>query len=214
MFNAGFISEARNLAEKFIRAFHDADFIVAPSGSCISMVKHRYAELDLTGSYLRDWESIRQRIYELTEFLVDKIDVEDVGSHLPFKVGIHNSCHALRELGIREQPLKLLKNVDGLELIDDNWNDGCCGFGGVFNAKYPELSLKMGIQRAQNLKNGNPDFITGVDDSCLMHLNRAFQNNGQTETNIQPHTIHIARILASTTSEPFMSEKSSGGGMS
>ncbi len=135
MFNAGYINEARSSAEKFIRLFHNAEFIVAPSGSCVSMVKNRYADLDLSGSYLRDWDTMRTRIFELTEFLVDILEVADVGAQFPYKVGIHNSCHALRELGIKKQPLKLLQNVAGLKLVDNNYEDECCGFGGVVNVK-------------------------------------------------------------------------------
>ena len=212
MFNAGYLNNARGSAEKFIRLFHDAEYIIAPSGSCVSMVKHRYADLDLSGSFLRDWESLRLRIFELTEFLVDNLGVDDIGSKFPFKVGIHNSCHALRELGIKAQPLKLLQNVEGLTLVNEDLIDECCGFGGVFSAKYPELSAKMGKHRSQQLEIDSPEFITGVDDSCLMHLKQAFMTNGALPGKTIPQTIHIARILASTSSSPFDSESYSYGG--
>jgi len=212
MFNAGYRNEARRSAEKFLRLFRDAEYIVAPSGSCVSMVKNHYGDLDLSGAYLRDWESISTRIFELTEFLVDKLGVEDIGSNFPFKVGIHNSCHALRELGIKAQPLKLLQNVDGLTLVNEDLGDECCGFGGAFSAKYPELSGKMGKRRTEQLCSGSPDFITGVDDSCLMHLNQAFKTNRALPGKEIPQTIHIARILASTSSSPFGAENYSYGG--
>jgi len=191
-FNAGFRDEALILAKRFVRLFNDTEIVVGPSGSCVSMIRKHYAGVGLTGSYLREWETLRKRVFELTEFLVDKLGLMDVGAFFPHRVSIHNSCHALRDLSIKEQPNKLLYAVKGLELVEGKWEDECCGFGGVFSAKYPTLSSRIADRRAKALSEGKAEFITGVDDSCLHHLRQAFRRQ-----NLPMKTIHVARILAS-----------------
>ena len=193
-FNAGFREHAKPLAEKLIRIFHNREVIVGASASCVSMIKEHYNELDLTGWYFREWQSLKNRIFEFTEFVVDRMSITDVGAYFPHKVGIHHSCHALRELGIKQQPLELLKSVEGLELSGDEWEDECCGFGGAFSMKFPELSNRMADRRAQTLTDGNAQYITGVDDSCLHHLQQAFLRKN-TNSQLIPQTLHIARIL-------------------
>lgn len=193
LFNAGFRSEAKSLAERFLRVFADSEVIVAPSGSCVSMVVNHYGEFDLPSSLVSIWNNLRGRVFELCSFLVHYLKVEDVGAYYSHKVSCHNSCHSLRDLGIKEQPIKLLKAVDGLELITGDWNDECCGFGGVFSAKYPELSHAIADRRAIALASGGAQRITGVDDSCLHNLHQAFRRIGTHQ-----RTIHIARILASS----------------
>ncbi|NQU05003.1 MAG: (Fe-S)-binding protein, partial [Calditrichaeota bacterium] len=195
-FNAGFRDEAATLAVRFIKLFRDAETVVAPSGSCVSMVVHHYGELELPSDINDDWQSLKSRVYELTSFLVDKLQISDVGAHFPHSVTYHASCHLLRDLGVKEQPLKLLKNVKGLQLIEGDWGDECCGYGGAFSAKYSALSHRIGDRRAIALGNGGAEYITGADDSCLMNLNQAFSRIGKPQK-----TIHIARILASTDGE-------------
>ncbi len=190
LFNAGFREEALQLAQRFVRLFGDAEVVVAPSGSCLSMVAHHYGEL-FSYKLNKDWESLRLRIYELTSFLVDYLDIYDIGAFFPHKVSYHASCHALRDLKIKEQPLKLLRVVEGLELVEGDWEDECCGFGGVFSVKYKELSHAIADRRAVALSNGGAEYITGVDDSCLNNLDQAFKRNKQPQ-----RTLHIARILA------------------
>lgn len=189
-FNSGFFNEARELAVKFLRIFGDYEVIVAPSGSCISMVKNHYEQLDLSGTEVREWESLRSRVWELTSFLVDYLKVTDVGAEFPHTVSIHHSCHALRDLGIKKQPLALLQKVKNLQLIEGDWDNECCGFGGVFSLKYPELANRISDRRADTLAQGKASYITGVDDSCLINLHRAFNRNGHSQK-----TIHIAQIL-------------------
>jgi L-lactate dehydrogenase complex protein LldE len=191
-FNAGFRSEAKKLAQRFINLFKDAEVIVAPSGSCVSMVKKHYAELDLGGEYFKQWEYLRDRIWELTSFLVDCLQLIDVGARFPHRVSYHASCHLLRDLGIGDQPLKLLRNVGEIELIEGNWKDECCGFGGVFSVKYRQLSQRIADRRAGQLASGNAEYITGADDSCLLNLGQAFRRIGAPQ-----ETLHVARILAS-----------------
>lgn len=191
LFNMGFADEIRPLAERFIRLFSDAEAVVSPSGSCVSMVVNRYGELNLSGSCLSDWDAMRKRVFEFSSFLVDKLKITDVGAVFPHRVSIHNSCHALRELGIIEQPQRLLRAVRGLELVSGDWEDECCGFGGAFSVKYSALSNRIADRRAATLSVAGAEYITGVDDSCLHHLNQAFQR-----LNLPQRTIHIARILA------------------
>lgn len=204
LFNAGFRKEAHELAQRFVQVFGDAELIVAPSGSCVAMVSHQYGQLfpyklsqsdsfePETESLNEEWIGLKDRISELSSFLVDHLDLIDVGAHFPHRVSYHASCHALRELGIKEQPLKLLRAVDGLDLIEGDWEDDCCGFGGAFSAKYSPLSNAMSDRRADDLSEGGAEYITGVDDSCLHHLSQAFKRVRK-----PLKTMHIARILAS-----------------
>ncbi|NQT34076.1 (Fe-S)-binding protein [bacterium] len=196
LFNAGFRDEARRLAERFIRVFRDAEVVVSPSGSCVSMVTRHYGELALSSEYVRDWEHLKTRVSELCAFLVDKLNITDVGARFPHSVSYHASCHLLRDLGVKDQPLRLLKNVENLELIDGDWGDECCGFGGVFRAKFSDLSFSIADRRAAELANGGAEFITGADDSCLINLQEAFRRIGASQ-----RTVHIARILAAENGE-------------
>ncbi len=191
LFNMGFAREARLLAMRFIRVFDDAEVVVAPSGSCVSMVVHHYAELDLPAPYISDWESLRERVFEFCSFLTDRLGVVDVGARFPHRVAYHASCHLLRDLGVKDQPRRLLAAVEGLEPVEGNWGDECCGFGGAFSVRYPALAGRIAERRAEALARGGAEFVTGADDSCLHHLERAFRR-----ANLPPKTIHIARILA------------------
>jgi L-lactate dehydrogenase complex protein LldE len=214
-FNAGFRAEARSLAILFLRRFADAEAIVAPSGSCVSMVVHHYGELDLPPEEQAIWESILGRCWELTAFLVDKLGVTDVGASFPHTVAYHPSCHLARDLGVREQPLKLLQAVQGLQLVNVNPQEECCGFGGVFSVRFPELSGAIADRRAEQLAASGAEFIVGADDSCLHHLSQAISRKFQSSKvpkfqsiqNSKPKTqnpllIHIARILAGEPDAP------------
>lgn len=192
LFNMGFRKEAAELAKKFLRIFADSEIVVTPSGSCASMVIHHYEELDLKPQYRNIWEELRSRVYEFSGFLVKKMKLSDLGAEFPHSVTLHNSCHQLRKLGDASSANILLKEIKGLTLIEGDWGDECCGFGGAFSAKYPELSQEMSSRRIKNLSKGNAEYITGTDDSCLRHLQLAAKRN-----NLSVKTIHIAQILAS-----------------
>lgn len=191
LFNAGFPNMAIPLAERFIRIFTPVETVVGVSGSCVAMIRHGYEELNLSGGYRRDWEKLRGRVFEFSEFLVDVLGVTDLGAHFPHRVAIHNSCHALRELGIARQPRALLSAVEGLTLVDPKTDDECCGFGGVFSAKFPELSNRIADRRSARLAAVEPEIVTGVDDACLQNLGEAFRRGGKAV-----RVMHIARILA------------------
>lgn len=191
-FNAGFPDQAQSMAERFIRLFGDSEAVVGPSGSCVSMIVNHYGDLNLSPAMRIEWESLRRRVWELTAFLVDVLKVTDIGAKFPHRVAIHNSCHALRELGIKHQPRELLSHVAGIDLVKSNLRDECCGFGGVFSAKYPSLAKDISDRRALQFGALKPEYVTGVDDSCLLNLGEAFNRN-----KLPIKTLHIARILAS-----------------
>lgn len=192
-FNTGYWDEARPLAERFVRIFGSAEVVVSPSGSCTTMVRSFYPEL-LAGSPLHD-DAVKlgQRVYEFAEFLVKVAKVTDVGASFPHKVTIHDSCHGLRELHLKQEPRELLKNVRGLELVDLPYGEECCGFGGAFSVKYAMISAAMGDTKAGNIEKTGAEYVTASDPSCLMHIEGILRRKKS-----KAHTIHLASILAQT----------------
>jgi len=190
-FNAGFWDEARPVAERFVRIFKNAEMIVCPSGSCTTMVRCFYPELLKTSACREDAMALTRRIFEFSEFLVDVARVTDVGASFPYRVTYHDSCHLLRELHIERQPRELLRNVKGLELVDLPYSQECCGFGGAFAVKFPEISGAMGDVKANHVESTGADYVTACDSSCLMHVEGVLRRKGA-----RARTIHIAQILA------------------
>jgi L-lactate dehydrogenase complex protein LldE len=190
-FNAGFWDEARPLAERFVRVFGRAETIVCPSGSCTTMVRCFYPEL-LAASPLREEAiAVGKRLFEFSEFLVDVAGITDLGASFPHKVTYHDSCHLLRELHIQRQPRELLRHVQGLELVDLNYGQECCGFGGTFSVKFPEISGTMGEIKANNIEASGAEFVTACDPSCLLHIDGVLRRRKS-----RVNTIHLASILA------------------
>ncbi|MEZ0349144.1 MAG: (Fe-S)-binding protein [Thermus sp.] len=164
-FNAGYWEEARPLARRTLEVFREADYVVLPSGSCASMVKNHYPEL-LPGS--QKALDLAERTYELSAFLVQVLGVEKLGEGLKGKrIAYHHGCHALRELGVREEPLLLLKGA-GAELVPWEAAEECCGFGGLFSVKLPEVSLAMADRKVATLPQA--EVLTSTDAGCLLHL--------------------------------------------
>jgi L-lactate dehydrogenase complex protein LldE len=193
-FNDGFWPQAREVARQFLRAFSDSEVIVSPSGSCVAMVREYYPLLFREDPQLHDRaQEIGRRTYELSEFLVRVLGVEDVGASFRRKVTYHASCHGLRGLGLREEPLRLLRNVRGLELIDLPGWDECCGFGGLFSVKMPHLSSAMLEEKIRNIVSTGAEIVVATDISCLMHI-----AGGLSRKRIPVRTMHLAEILAST----------------
>ena len=192
-FNTGYWDEARPLAERFVRIFSSAEMVVSPSGSCTTMVKSFYPEL-LAGTPLHD-DAVKlgERVYEFTQFLVKVAKVTDVGASFPHKVTVHDACHGLRELHIKQEPRELLKNVRGLELVDLPYGEECCGFGGAFSVKYAMISAAMGDTKAGNIEKSGAEYVTAADPSCLMHIEGILRRK-----NSKARTIHVASILAQT----------------
>ena len=192
-FNSGYRDEARSVALHFLRVFKDADYIVSPSGSCTSMVKHHYAELfhDDTAR-MEQVRTISARTHEFAAFLTDVVGVDDVGASFDHKVTYHDSCHALRELKIKDPPRRLLKNVRGLTLEEMDAAEECCGFGGTFSVKFPTVSGGMARTKIDSILRTGADTVVSVDSSCLMQLQGALSRAGS-----RVQTMHLAEVLAS-----------------
>ncbi len=192
-FNTGYHDEARRMAMHFLDVFRDAEYVVAPSGSCIAMVKVFYGDLlQLPEKYRRDAELLRPRLWEFTSFLVDVLGCDDVGAVFPARVTLHDCCHALRELHIAAQPRALLANVRGLELVELENSRVCCGFGGTFAVKHAALSTAIGLEKIDEIVRVGVDCVTAVDSSCLMQIEGLLRRRGS-----DTRALHIADILAS-----------------
>jgi L-lactate dehydrogenase complex protein LldE len=191
-FNTGYWDDARPCAERFVRVFHAAETIVCPSGSCATMVRNFYPELLKEAPMRADAIAVGQRTYELSEFLVKVAGVTDVGAAFPHSVTYHASCHGLRELHLREEPLELLRAVKGLKLVEMARRDECCGFGGTFATKFASISTAMGQSKVESVAASGAEYVTAIDPSCLMHIQGVLGKN-----NTQAKTIHLASILAS-----------------
>jgi len=201
-FNSGFWDEARPCAERFLRVFKDAETIVCPSGSCTTMVRVFYPELlapvapgngdEKVGALHDEAVALGKRTFELSEFLVKVMGVTDVGAVFPHTVTYHASCHGLRELKLRDEPLKLLRGVKGLKLVEMLRFDECCGFGGTFATKFESISAAMGEQKADSVAVTGAEYVTAIDPSCLMHVQGIMGRRKD-----RAKTIHLASILAS-----------------
>lgn len=191
-FNAGFWEEAKAVCGKFLTDFVDADYIVAPSASCVGFVKNYYTKLFTDAGSLEQVKNIGERIFEFSEFLTDVLKVDDFGAILNTKATYHDSCAALRECNIKKGPRKLLSNVQGLELTEMNDVETCCGFGGTFAVKFDGISIGMADQKITNALAANADVIISTDLSCLMHLDGYIKGK-----NLPIKTMHLADVLAS-----------------
>ncbi len=196
--NTGCAHETAILAKRFLNIFKKYDYIVAPSGSCVSMVRYNYAQF-LEG--MDGFNHIRDNTYELIEFIHDIIKPKALHVSFPHKVGIHNSCHAHRELGLASMsernvaPFSKIKNildmVEGISYSTLKRNDECCGFGGTFAVSEEAMSIAMGRSRVQDHLDAGSEYITGVDMSCLMHMQGIIDRE-----KLPIQTIYIGQILA------------------
>jgi L-lactate dehydrogenase complex protein LldE len=198
--NTGFRAEAFAQASRFVRTYKDAEAVVIPSSSCVAMIRDQYpAILEQFGTekLRKQFESLVPRVYELTEFLIDFLRVDDVGAYFPHRVTYHASCHGLRSLHLGDRPLRLLDRVRGLEFVPLENLDRCCGFGGTFSIKNAEVSSAMLTTKLSDVLSTRAEFCTAVDNSCLMHLGGALHRQFA-----GMRTIHLAQILASTKDTP------------
>jgi len=191
-FNSGYRKEAKRAAEHFISVFSDAEAIVCPSGSCVNMVRNHYPELFRDDEkLLESAKDIGSRTFELTEYLVDVLGVEDLGSRYDGRITYHDSCHLLRGIGVKEQPRKLIRKIRGAEFVEMNDSDKCCGFGGAFSVKYPEISTAILEDKVKNIIDSNAEVVTGCDMGCLMNIQGMLIRKG-----LPVKTLHIAQLLA------------------
>jgi len=191
-FNSGFWDQARHVAEKFVKDFNTGNKVVGPSCSCIGMVKNYYPEFFHNSSMHLETNALRRNIFEFTDFMVNVLQVKDVGAEFPHKITYHDACAALREYGLKDEPRILLSHVKGLELIEMSHSDECCGFGGTFSVKNEPISTAMAEVKIGHALDSGAEYIVSTEASCLMHL------QGYIDKHKLPiKTIHIADILAS-----------------
>jgi L-lactate dehydrogenase complex protein LldE len=198
MANTGCVEDARPLAEKFLSLFRHYEYVVAPSGSCVAMVKHHY-EHYLHGK--PGFDELKAKTFELCEFLVDVLKVDKLDVKFPHRVGLHQSCHGLRELRLGEcsermlpafnKSRQLLELVQGITLVDLQRTDECCGFGGTFAVAEEAVSCMMGLDRIADHEQAGAEVLTANDMSCLMHLAGLAKRQGK-----PLRVMHIAEILA------------------
>ncbi|MBV8672903.1 MAG: (Fe-S)-binding protein [Acidobacteriaceae bacterium] len=193
-FNTGYRREAYPLAKRFVSIFQHADAVCIPSSSCVAMIRDYYPEIAHENgdeTFAAEVRSLLPRIFELTELLTDRLQVEDVGASFHHRVTYHASCHALRSLHLGDKPLRLLRKVRGLELVQLPNSDRCCGFGGTFAVKNADVSTAMLEEKLGAILGTGAEICTACDNSCLMHIEGRLHRQGA-----RIRTMHIAEILA------------------
>jgi L-lactate dehydrogenase complex protein LldE len=191
-FNAGFWEDAKDVCNKFLKDFSGAEYIVAPSASCVGFVKNYYQDLFTKTNKLEEIKLLQSKIFEFSDFMVNILKVEDVGASLEGVATYHDSCAALRECRIKTEPRKLLANVKGLRLVEMNDVETCCGFGGTFAVKFEAISAAMADQKMTNAMATKAEYLISTDMSCLMHLD-GYAKHKQMEIK----SLHLADVLAS-----------------
>lgn len=192
LFNSGFTQEARKLALRTLDIFDNSEYIVIPSGSCTAMVRIFYPQLFHQDPIrLKQAKSLAKRVFEFSEFLVNILGVTNIGSEFQGKIAYHPSCHLLRELEITKEPITLLEQLEGAELVPIKDAETCCGFGGTFSVKYPEISEGMLDNKVRNVTETCAQVLTACDTSCMMHISGAISRR-----NIDIKSVHLAQLLA------------------
>jgi L-lactate dehydrogenase complex protein LldE len=193
-FNTGYAREAVPLVRRFVGAFGDAEVVVSPSASCVGMVRDNFPALarrSEDASLVAAVDALVPRVLELTELLVDRLGVEDVGAHFPHRVSYHPTCHSLRALALGERPLTLLRAVGGIDLVPLPDADQCCGFGGTFAVKNADTSVAMLSDKMRAVLDTGAEVIAAADSSCLMQIGGGLQRQ---QAGVR--AMHIAEILA------------------
>ncbi|MGI5446445.1 (Fe-S)-binding protein [Streptomyces sp. CA-243310] len=204
-YNTGYRHESEPLMRRTAEAFAGHAYVVTPSASCAAMIREHYPRI---GRRARDEgrgpelarlaDALAPRVYELTEFLVDVLGVTDVGAYFPHTVTYHPSCHGLRTLGLGDRPRRLLAAVKGLDLVELPGAEECCGFGGTFAVKNPDVSVAMGADKIRSAASTGAEVLCGADNSCLAHLDGMLRRRGG-----PPRALHLAEILAATEEDPL-----------
>jgi len=191
-FNSGYPDQARIIAKHFLDVFRDSEYIIVPSGSCASMISHHFADIfENDPKLLAEVHRLEPRVWEFSRFLLEVAGVDDVGARFDGIVTYHDSCHALRELHIKAGPRQLLAKVRGLTLAEMDIAEECCGFGGTFSIKFPEVSGAMARTKIDSIQKTGASTIVSIDSSCLMQLQGVIDRAG-----LSLRTRHLAEILA------------------
>ena len=194
--NTGYYDAAIPDVRNYVKAFSGYDYIVGPSGSCIGAVRHQHpmlAEHSGDAGLAEAVAGVVERTYDFTELLVDVLGVTDVGAYFPHRVTYHPTCHSVRVAKVGDRPYQLLSKVKGIDLVPLPASDQCCGFGGTFSVKNPDVSVAMGADKARHVLETGAEYLVTGDNACLMHIGGLLhrQNSGV-------RTIHLAEILART----------------
>jgi L-lactate dehydrogenase complex protein LldE len=193
-FNTGYQQDALTFARRFVEVFRDAEVVVAPSASCVAMVRQFYPYLARgadDAALVGEVEALRPRVLELSELLVERLGLDDVGASLDARATYHPTCHSLRSLRVGDAPTRLLRAVRGLELVELPRADECCGFGGTFAVKNAEVSSAILDDKIAAIVETGAELVTAVDMSCLMQIGGALSRRG-----LDVQTLHLAEVLA------------------
>ena len=191
-FNAGHWDDAREIGEKLLNEISTDKTLVCGAASCTSMIRNSYDLLFQNSSYHNKYRQLQKKNFELSEFLIDVLKLEFLDAKLNAKVAYLDSCQALNHCRIKDQPRKLLKMVEGLELVEIAGADECCGFGGTFSVNFESISVQMADQKVRSVLNSGAEIIVSTDYACLMHLDAYIKKN-----NIPLRIMHLADVLAS-----------------
>lgn len=191
-YNAGFWDEAKEVGTKFLNDFSEENYIVAPSASCVGMVKNGYNDLFTNSIEHNTCRNLQRNIFEISDFLINILKREYFGAELVGTAVYHDSCSALRECKIKDEPRKLLSHVGGLQVVELCDQEACCGFGGTFSVKFEGISSAMAEQKVKRAQELNADYIISTDTSCLLQLQAYIEKN-----NIPIKTMHLVDVLTS-----------------
>lgn len=190
-FNAGHAAEARKVARHFLEVFSTAGLIVAPSGSCTGMVRNYFPQLFAGDKRrLEIIQRVQKNIFEFSEFICRTNKLQQIKGHFPARVAIHNSCHSIREIGITDEAGRILQQIDGLEIFHPKAEHSCCGFGGLFSFKMPQIATAMAKTRLEVFADADLDFLIANDPGCIQHLRAEAQI-----IHFQPRILHLAEFL-------------------
>jgi L-lactate dehydrogenase complex protein LldE len=196
--NSGYF-EAK-LVRRYVEVFSEYDAVVVPSGSCAGAIRHQHAMVARAAddeALATRAEAVAAKTYELSEFLIDILNTDDVGAYFPHRVTYHPTCHSVRILGVGDRPLRLLRNVRGIDLVELPRHEECCGFGGTFSIKNPDVSAAMLADKMESVIETGAEVLCAGDRSCLMHI-----GGGLSRIRAGVRSLHLAEILASTEGAP------------
>ncbi|WP_276352037.1 (Fe-S)-binding protein [Cohnella caldifontis] len=189
-FNSGYWEEARTSAKTILEAFEDSDFVISPSGSCTGMIHHYPKLFENDPVWLPKAQALQRKSYEFTQFLVQVLGVKDVGAVFPHKVTYHPSCHGSRLLGVKDEPMELMRHIKGLEFVPLPFAEDCCGFGGTFAVKMPDISGAMVTEKGDHVVETEAEVLVGLDMACLMNIAGNLRYRGE-----KVRVMHLAELL-------------------
>lgn len=189
-YNSGYLEEAKKAMKQMMKAFKDSEYVVGPSGSCVGMLREYPRIFKGDPEWERAAVDLADKSYEVTQFIVDVLGITDVGSTFKGRVTYHPSCHMTRVLGVKEAPTKLLNNIKGVDFIELPVKEDCCGFGGTFSVKNPEISQEMVKEKSQHVSETEAEYLVGGDMGCLMNIGGRMRREGK---NVK--VMHITEIL-------------------